>query len=337
MCFANINIQAQSTNPVGAIPGAIDVSPMGAATYTIPIEVVPGTQGMQPNLSIVYNSFEGMGLLGMKWNLEGLSAISRCGQNPYYERQNPLFESNITAIQFNERDRFEIDGERLIRLNNGTYGAVGGEYATEMEDFTRIVSYSGTIHPKDISEEGDIFPDRVINQPKYFIAYTDDGTTIEYGNTNDSKQMMKDSENILSWYINKITDIDGNYMTFHYIKYDSSEVLINSIQYTGNSGLQPYAKVQFNYTNLPDTLGANTYFVEGYSVAQTKLLESILVKYNNEIVRKYKCEYNFHYGERTAHLQRVILFGYDENGNEEQLNETSISWGEQNTDINQEL
>ena len=31
---------AQNTSlPVGAIPGVVDVSPIGAATYTIPIEV----------------------------------------------------------------------------------------------------------------------------------------------------------------------------------------------------------------------------------------------------------------------------------------------------------
>jgi hypothetical protein len=93
--FINITmLQAQDTRlPVGAIPGVIDVSPMGAATYIIPIEVVPGIMGMQPNLSIVYNSFGGMGLLGMKWSLAGFFAITRCRQTPYYD-------NNIAAIGF---------------------------------------------------------------------------------------------------------------------------------------------------------------------------------------------------------------------------------------------
>jgi hypothetical protein len=145
-------LQAQNTsNPnVGAIPGIIDVSPMDAATYTIPIEVVPGTQGMQPNLSIVYNSFSGMGLLGMKWNLTGLSAITRCGQTPYYD-------NNITGISFGAQSRFELDGERLININ-GNYGVDGTEYGTELENFTRVVQYGNqnawkTFHFKAYTDE----------------------------------------------------------------------------------------------------------------------------------------------------------------------------------------
>ena len=108
--IASFMLHAQNTNlPVGAIPGAIDVSPMGAATYTIPIEVVPGTQGMQPNLSVVYNSFGGMGLLGMKWNLSGISAITRCGKTPYYDDE-------IAAIQFDGLGKFALDGNRLLKL-----------------------------------------------------------------------------------------------------------------------------------------------------------------------------------------------------------------------------
>jgi hypothetical protein len=157
-------LPAQNTNPVGAIPGVIDVSPMGAATYTIPIEVVPGTQGMQPNLSIVYNSFGGMGLLGMKWNLAGLSAITRCTQIFYYD-------GHISTMQ--DGDRFAIDGSYLLRVNGGNYGDLNGEYATEVEDFTRVFSYSG---PTGAFE--------------YFKAYTDDGSIIEYGNTPDSRQKL---------------------------------------------------------------------------------------------------------------------------------------------------
>ena len=292
-------LQAQNTNlPVGAIPGAIDVSPMGAATYTIPIEVVPGTQGMQPNLSIVYNSMSGMGLLGMKWNLAGVSAIKRCGQTIYHD-------GKITAVQFDANDRFMLDEERLILVNDNIY-------ATEVENFMRVVLYGPT------------------GNPTHFIAYTDDGTIIEYGNTNNSKQMMTYPDtDILSWQINKITDFNGNEMNFiYYNSGDDNEICINEIRY-GNF-LNSF-KVTFNYKLLPEFLGKNTYYVKGYPISQTKIFTNIIISYNNTQVRKYEFKYrsdNPFNVERSVHLEEVTLFGKDDN---EQLGSTIISWRDQTT------
>jgi len=310
LIFANTMLaQINTALPVGAIPGAIDVSPMGEATYTIPIEVVPGTQGMQPNLSIVYSSMSGMGLLGMKWNLAGLSAITRCGQVPY-------FDNNITSIQFNGDDRFALNGSRLINLSGGNYCTIGSTYATEVEDFTRVVSYGGTA-----------------NAPAYFKAFTDNGAIIEYGNTTNSKQKLGSTDHtILSWYINKITDENGNYMTFYYNKLNG-EIWIDSIKYTGNTdiGLQPYAKVVFNYVILPDMLGNNTCFVGGYGVPQTKILTTITTYYQKSILRKYQFNYNLtDDGEYSPHLKEVVLHG---EGGVEYLNATSITWGNNNATI----
>ena len=41
---------------VGAIGGTVNVSGLGGATYTIPIQVPEGLGGIQPNLSVCYNS-----------------------------------------------------------------------------------------------------------------------------------------------------------------------------------------------------------------------------------------------------------------------------------------
>jgi hypothetical protein len=300
-------LPAQNENPVGAIPGVIDVSPMGAATYTIPIEVVPGTQGIQPNLSIVYNSFGGMGLLGMKWNLAGISAITRCGQNRYND-------SDVTAVGFSQKDRFAIDGNRLVGVDNAGYGTVGKVYATEMENFTRIVSYGGTN-----------------GHPEYFIAYTDNGSIIEYGNSRDSRQMMDyNNSKVLSWRINKITDANGNYMTFNYFT-SANDVYVYKIEYTGNenNNMLPYAKVEFSYSPMSDVLGKNTRFLAGYAIMQEQLLRSITVIYGNDIVRKYRFSYGTNIQEeRTTHLKEIVLSDGNET-NETKLNATVITWRDQ--------
>lgn len=287
---------AQNTSlPVGSIPGSADVTAMGAATYNIPIEVVPGTQGVQPNLSVAYNSMANTGILGSQWDLCGLSAITRVGQNTF-------LDSRSSSVALSYSDRFALDENRLVCDNPALYGQQGTLYRPEFEDFSKIYSYG-------VSGDG----------PDYFIAYHDDGSVAEYGRNSDSKQRVGNC--VYSWHINKITDINGNYMTFTY-GYNGSEVWIDHIDYTGNTaaGLNPYARVSFTYytyTHIGST------FVAGYEISQTKLLRTITVEYKNgseyELVRQYKFSYTEAFPKQ---LIKVRLIGSD--GSE--LNPTVVEW-----------
>ena len=287
---------AQNTSfPVGTIPGSADVTAMGAATYSIPIEVVPGTQGVQPNLNVVYNSMANMGILGSQWDLVGLSVITRVGQNTFLDQRS-------TSVSMRYFDRFELDGNRLICSDPTYYGSNGTLYQPEFEDFSKIYSY-GTVG----------------FGPEYFIVYHDDGSVVEYGNTADSKQRL--GNGIYSWYVNKITDINGNYMTFTY-GYSGSEVWIDHIDYTGNSaaGLSPYARVKFSYDVLSN-MGST--FVAGYEIPQRRLLQTITVQYKNgssyEMVRQYQFSYSDGFPKQLTNVQLMAADGST-------LNPTSVEW-----------
>jgi hypothetical protein len=131
-------------------PGNFRVSETGAAVYEIPIKVPPGLAGMEPKLSLVYNSQSGNGLLGVGWSLQGLSAITRCPRT--------MAQDGVRGgVNYDSNDRFCLDGQRLMAVS-GTYGADGTEYRTERESFTKITSH-GTAG----------------NGPSYFIAKTKSG------------------------------------------------------------------------------------------------------------------------------------------------------------------
>jgi Salmonella virulence plasmid 65kDa B protein len=115
-----------------ALPGKSSVDANGNASDRIAISVPPGTAGLAPTLSFQYNNLSGNGLLGMGWPL-GVPAVGRCPQRVAQD-------GAMGRINSDANDRFCLDGQRLMALNGGTYGADGTRYAREIESLSLVIS-----------------------------------------------------------------------------------------------------------------------------------------------------------------------------------------------------
>ena len=291
---------ASAATVPGAIPGSFGVSETGAATYSIPIAVPPGTAGMEPKLSLNYSSQGSSGIAGVGWSLGGLSAITRCPQTIAQDGQT-------RGVQLDANDRFCLDGQRLVIINGGPYGAVGAEYRTEIESFSKVVSYGGTV--------GD---------PQYFKVWTKAGQVVEYGNTTDSRVEAQGKTIASAWAVNKISDTVSNYITFTYFEDNANgEHRIQRIDYTGNSAasLNPYNAVAFQYESRPDV---DFGYVKGSLSKNSQRLAHIVTYNGADIVMDYGLTYEVGTAtgkSRLASLQHCA-------GNGDCLNPTQFGWQE---------
>ncbi|MEX0965636.1 MAG: SpvB/TcaC N-terminal domain-containing protein [Bacteroidia bacterium] len=299
--YTSGDIQNRSLNtslPVGFTPGIADVSGTGGATYTIPIQIPPGTNDMVPNLAIVYNSQSGNGICGMGWNISGLSAITRVPKT--------IFHDGIVApVKLNNTDRFALDGNRLM-ATSGTYGAANTTYGTEVETFSEITSF-GT------SSYG----------PTWFQVKTKNGLTQEYGWSADSRFLDEWGNAVIMWRLNKVYDNYGNYVEYRYIN-ENRESRIDKILYTGNqiTNMQPYNQVKFGYSLRTDE---NTLYVGGASLNTNLILDDIEITAVGQRFKKYELDYS-----KTTDGQYKSYFflkGLKEFGaNNEELNGTLFKY-----------
>ena len=289
---------------VGALPGTFNTSNSGAAVYSINIETPPAIGSMKPNLSIVYNSQSGNGLVGWSWELAGLSSIIRTGQTEYHD-------GNVTSVDF-VNDRYLMDGQRLMLVKGSYYGENKSEYKTEIDNMDKIVLYGND------------------KSPEYFVVWKSDGTIWEYGITNDSRVETKnDGKIILKWKLSKVSDRNGNAMIFNYVKdVGYGEAYIDNIQYTLNeaAGLNPAMKISFVYEDkqYDDITG----YVYGNMIRNDKLLMNILI-HNNNTGKKlfdYSLEYldpgmydgNYFIYHRLKSVRLAV--------GEDEINPTRIIW-----------
>lgn len=181
---------------VGSIPISSDMTPSGAKTYSVPIDVYPGINGMQPSLAISYNSQQGNSSLGYGWGISGLSSISRITKNTY-------FDIIPAGVQMNKDDAFALDGVRLVKLREeSTYNL----YETEVGNIKVRGYFSGNIM-------------------SYFEAFYPDGNYGFFGWQNNT-------QNRLSYPQTSMSDLYDNTISYSYI-FLNEHYEISTITYNG--------------------------------------------------------------------------------------------------------
>ena len=262
----------------GALPGVLDVGPSGAATYTIPLNIPPGTAGLAPTLGLSYQSQAGMNLLGLGWKLTGQSLITRCGKT--------LATDNARRpVKLDAQDPFCLDGQRLL-LVSGTHGG-DAEYRTEVEGFSRVQSFGTDLQ----------------RGPGHWKVWTRSGQILTYGATSDSLLTVTSGARTvnLTWALSRSEDRSRNYIAYQYADVDSrGELYLSRIRYTGNDAVGhaeriPYNAVTFLYEDRPDPWQG---YVGGAKLQRTKRLTGVDARINVSAdgsggvsVRQYKLTY----------------------------------------------
>ena len=109
-----------------------------------------GVNGMQPNISLVYNSQTGNGIAGLGWNISGISSINTIPKTVFSDNATTGFN----LLDYNYLRKFALDGNSLI-LESGSTGTK--TYITENKSYVKIV-----------------------NDNTKFIVTTKEGTVMEY-------------------------------------------------------------------------------------------------------------------------------------------------------------
>jgi RHS repeat-associated protein len=266
---------------VGRTAGSFAVSSTGAAAYSIPLWTPPGITGLQPSLTLTYNSSTGNGLLGVGWSLSGLSTISRCYKTVAQDGVDGTPDLAST-------DLFCIDGNKLRSFNGTTYGADGSFYQTEIADFSLIISH-GTAGVG----------------PAWFEVYAKNGLIYEYGNTVDSALLASGSQSALAWALNKIRDRNGNHIDFVYTNDAANHVQRPlTITYTTSPGsaAPPQYQITFGTETRPDPL--NWYFVGTLSQESNRINQISISAFNGSTYALARAYY-LSYGTGSTGYSRI--------------------------------
>ena len=244
------------TKYVGQIPYTHNVTSTGGKSYTIPLEIAVAN-GITPQIAMVYNSQNGNGLLGVGWNLSGLSAITVTNKNIY-------FDNEVAAPISGDSDLvFVLDGVRLVSSH-------------KLEEYS-LETFQGQILVQPV------YSDQYNTVVKYFRVLYPNGTKAIFGFDTDK------SETEYTYPIVSLEDIKGYRVDFEYIHSSKEVDVISKVRYGSRDSNSHPSWIEFEYMDRNDI---PTAFILGKNVRLGKLLTKIKSYNDNQELRTYTLTYD---------------------------------------------
>ena len=278
---------------------------LGTANLSYPLAIPAGRRGMQPQLSVNYNSAGGSGILGLGWNLpvSEISVETRWGV-PLYDL---LFESEGYLLDGASLVSSYLDENNNFRLNKPVY---------HRPFEPRFASDTLRFYPRVEGAFRKI--ERIGTAPhNYHWLVTDkDGTRHLYGRS--SHATLRDhNRNIAKWMLEKSVDTYGNSVSYSYSTFSSpsadgpagKQVCLSKIVYTGNetTSVEGRYNVIFHYADKRDPSFSFRY---GLEETDYYVVDRIEVRYLDSLIREYSFAYR--QGDFGKTLLCNIVEGYDD-------------------------
>ena len=243
---------------VGSIPLTEGVSPSGAKTYSIPIQVAPDAI-LSPSLSLSYNSQSSSSLAGYGWDLEGLSKITLINSNIYYHGKTQ------GALSSYPKGQFALDGVPLVQNPD----------SITQSGYT-LITASGHIIVKKVTGSG--------GYVKSFSVSYPNGMKAIYGIGVSNPQ-----KTYTSYPISQLTDIDGNRIIFtYYSESTNGTYRIKQIYYNYISATTHDASITFEYQANVDE--GDKYYA-GLKTTVPYRLEKIVSTNRGDTLAVYNLQY----------------------------------------------
>jgi YD repeat-containing protein len=257
---------------VAVLMFAPSVSAQSIFTHQIQIKVPKGANGMQPDLSLVYTPNAGNGMVGMGWQLTGLSAITRV--------------NNGNGINFDGRDTYAHSQLGVL------VAQADGSYRSKKESFTKLV-------PVGVCGDG----------PCSWVAYDPKGTKFFYGTTDDSRIELFGFDSVRIWGLSRVEDLFKDAYEVKYFEDPRGQFFYpTQITYTKGPRLTTYRTVEFNYEDRSDP--EEGCYAKSFEQMPMRL-KSIAVKSAGALLREYRLDYQYGSSTGRSELSAIQEYGDD--------------------------